>query len=383
MIFPNPAFRPSGARFSVHYRLASANSVEARTVAEGICLEQTVEVPAGLLGGGDQWREVAGRIESLAESGPQRFDVAISYAVETTAGELTQLLNVVFGNSAMQPGIRVLRLDLPGSVLSSFQGPRFGQPGLRDLLAVPNRPLLCTALKPLGLSAPDLAGLAYQLALGGIDIVKEDHGLTNQPFAGFIERVGRCAEAIHRASQHTHQTCLYMPNVTAPTDQVVPRAYAAKDLGAAGVMLAPGLAGWDALRLLAEDDDYGLPILCHPALLGTFAICPDHGLSHQVVFGQLPRLAGADATIFVNFGGRFSFSQQDCREIVDGATQPMGHLQTIFPVPAGGMTRRHLPKMVEFYGRQAIFLIAGGLYAHGPDLAESARQFRRAVERFA
>jgi ribulose-bisphosphate carboxylase large chain len=248
---------------------------------------------------------------------------------------------------------------------------------------VPNRPLLCTALKPLGLSAPDLAGLAYQLALGGLDIIKEDHGLTDQPFARFIDRVGRCAEAVARASRRTGQPCLYIPNVTAPADQVLARARVAKNLGAAGAMIAPGLAGWDALRLLAEDSDFGLPILCHPALLGTFAICPDHGLAHHVVFGQLPRLAGADATIFVNFGGRFSFSQQDCREIVDGATHPMGHLKAIFPVPAGGMTLRHLPKMVEFYGRQAIFLIAGGLYAHGPDLAESARQFRRAVERFA
>ncbi len=380
MIFPHPAFPLSGTRFTVHYRLVSASAAEARATAQGICLEQTVEVPQSLLGDGDRWLQFAGRVESLVESGPQCFDAAISYAVETAAGELTQLLNVVFGNSAMQPGIRVLRLDLSGSLLSSFQGPRFGQQGLRDLLAVPNRPLLCSALKPLGLSAPDLANLAHQLALGGIDIVKEDHGLTDQPFARFAERVGRCAEAIDRASRHTRQPCLYMPNVTAPADQVLSRAHAARKLGAAGVMVAPGLVGWDTLRLLAEDGSFGLPILCHPAWLGTFAICPDHGLSHHVVFGQLPRLAGADATIFVNFGGRFSFSQQDCREIVDGATHPMGHLKAIFPVPAGGMTLSHLPKMVEFYGRQAIFLIAGGLYAHGSDLVQSARQFRLAVE---
>ena len=58
----------------------------------------------------------------------------------------------------------------------------------------------------------------------------------------------------------------------------------------------------------------------------------------------------------------------------------MGHLRAIFPIPSGGMDLSRLPEMYRFYGRQAIFLIAGGLYAYGPDLAESAREFRRAVE---
>ena len=71
--------------------------------------------------------QVVGRIEALDIAAPGRYDVAISYAVETTAGELTQLLNVIFGNSAMQPGIRVMRLDLPPGILRQFKGPRFGR----------------------------------------------------------------------------------------------------------------------------------------------------------------------------------------------------------------------------------------------------------------
>lgn len=134
------------------------------------------------------------------------------------------------------------------------------------------------------------------------------------------------------------------------------------------------------MRMLAEDDDLVLPIFSHPAWLGTLTINPDHGLSHYVTFGQLPRLAGADATIFVHFSGRFSFSQEDCGGIVDAIKQPMGHLKPIMPVPAGGMTLDRLPALHSFYGHQAIFLIAGGLYGHGPDLLTSARQFRSSVE---
>lgn len=58
----------------------------------------------------------------------------------------------------------------------------------------------------------------------------------------------------------------------------------------------------------------------------------------------------------------------------------MGPYPPIFPVPAGGMTLDRLPEMYRFYGGEVIFLIAGGLYAYGLDLAENARQFRRRVE---
>lgn len=380
MQFPETFLNLSGQRFLVHYRLQAADAAEAQTRAHGICLEQTVEVPAKLLGQDDLRRQIVGRLETLTGVDFGCYHAAISYAIETTAFEFTQFLNVIFGNTAMQKGIRVLRLDVPDHLLAQFPGPRFGRAGLRRLVGVDSRPLLCTALKPLGLSAADLAGLASQIALGGVDIIKEDHGLTDQSFARFSERVARCAEAIHRANDQTGYHCLYVPNITAPADQLVARAYEAKQRGAGGVMLAPGLTGWDAVRLLAADSDFALPIFNHPAWLGTLVVSPDHGLSHQVVFGQFPRLAGADASIFVNYGGRFPFSQQDCREIVQGATTSLGSYPAIFPVPAGGMTLADLPAMYSFYGAQVIFLIAGGLYAAGPDLRTNASQFRRLVE---
>jgi ribulose-bisphosphate carboxylase large chain len=380
VIFPATRLTLSGERFTVHYRLVANDEGEARALARGICLEQTVETSDELLADDDLRGHVVGRIEALEAIAPGRYDVAISYAVESAAGELTQLLNVIFGNSAMQPGIRVLRLDLPAGLLRQFRGPRYGREGLRALLGVTDRPLLGTALKPMGLSAADLADLAYQLALGGVDIVKEDHGLTDQPFTPFAERVPRCAEAVARANRQSGYRCLYVPNVTAPADRILARARQAKAWGAGGVMIAPGLAGWDFVRVLAEDDDLALPILSHPALLGTFAISAEQGVAHHVVYGQLPRLAGADASIFVNHGGRFAFSPDDCRGIVEATEQPMGDLKPIFPIPAGGMTLDRLPEMVDFYGREAVFLIAGGLYSHGPDLAASSREFRRLAE---
>lgn len=368
----------SSGRFFVTYRLFGGEQ-EARAKAEDICLEQTVEFPGDLVPEGIIRNHVFGRIESLQPWDTESFKAVISYAVEIAAGELTQFLNVVFGNSSIKPGIRVEHLDLPGSLLRRFKGPRFGREGIRRLVNVPKRPLLSTALKPMGLSSKELADLAYQFALGGIDIIKDDHGLSNQCYSPFEERISLCTEAVRRGNKESGQGSIYVANITAPHSEVMKRARIAKDAGAGGLMVAPGIIGLDLMRELADDDSIALPILTHPALQGSF-VTSQNGISHGVIFGQLARLAGADATIFPNFGGRFSFSREECEEIVKGTVVPMGLVKTIFPAPGGGMSLDKIPDMLETYGKDLIFLIGGGLFRHSPDLVENCRHFRKMVE---
>jgi len=368
----------SGERFSVTYALFGTEQ-EAREKAEAICIEQTVEFPADEVPDGVIRDQVFGRIELFDRLTHDRFKAVISYANEIAANELTQLLNVIFGNSSIKPGIRVEHLDLPASLLRSFIGPRFGREGLRALLNVPTRPLVSTAIKPMGMSCTELADLAYQFALGGMDIIKDDHGLTDQCCSPFAERVRRCAEAVDKANQETGQHTLYIANITGPNRLIRERALIAKTAGAGGLMIAPGLAGFDMMREIADDDAIGLPVLAHPAFQGSFVTGRD-GIAHGVLFGQLARLAGADATIFPNFGGRFSFSKQECKEIALATAAQMGHLKTIFPAPGGGMGLDKVPDMLGTYGRDLIFLIGGGLFKQGPDLAENCRYFRKMVE---
>ena len=171
-----------------------------------------------------------------------------------------------------------------------------------------------------------------------------------------------------------------MPNVTAPVDRITEYAAFARDHGAGGLMIAPGIVGFDAMRSLADDDRINLPILTHPALQGSFVTHPDNGISHCVIFGQLARLAGADGSIFPNFGGRFSFSREECKSIADGTVMPMAHLKPILPSPGGGMNLNRIPEMLELYGREVIFLIGGGLHKHGDNLVENCKYFRKIVE---
>jgi len=367
----------TNARFNVIYRICSDKKA-ALKIAQDICFEQTVEFPDPLIPNDFIRNNVVGRVESFRKKNSV-YEAVISYPVEAVASELTQFLNVIFGNISLKPGIRLKYLDLPDNFLRIFKGPRYGCKGLRKLLKIASRPLLCTALKPLGLTSGELAERAYQFALGGIDIIKDDHCLTDQSYANFSDRVKACAQAVSLANRKTGFKCIYAANVTAPVLQLKKRALMAKSSGAGALMISPGITGFDAMRDLAEDDDIALPVLSHPAFQGSFVVSPQSGISHYVIFGQLIRLAGADAVIFPNYGGRFSFTKQDCADIVGGCRDKMGRLKDILPCPGGGMGLDRIPDMAKFYGRDVIYLIGGALFANGKDLADNCRYFSQLV----
>jgi ribulose-bisphosphate carboxylase large chain len=98
---------------------------------------------------------------------------------------------------------------------------------------------------------------------------------------------------------------------------------------------------------MADDDRIALPILAHPSFLGSFVASPQSGLSHYVLFGQLMRLAGADASIFTNFGGRFPYNREACLDIADATACSMGAIKTIFPCPGGGLNFDNVAEMVS------------------------------------
>lgn len=111
----------------------------------------------------------------------------------------------------------------------------------------------------------------------------------------------------------------------------------AQELGAGGIMAAPGLLGLSIIRELSSAPDFHLPIFLHPCFSGPLVLSADSGISPFCCYGQFSRLAGADAAIFTSFGGRFPFTEEVCRKICDGTETEMGGLRSIFPVPSGGM----------------------------------------------
>ncbi|HXF96473.1 MAG TPA: RuBisCO large subunit C-terminal-like domain-containing protein, partial [Gemmatimonadales bacterium] len=249
--------------------------------AQDVALEQTAELPAPAV---PPDVDVVGTVETVEPAGDGRWRAVIAYRAEVVGGDLLQLLNVLFGNISMKSGIQVTDLELPPDLLARFPGPAYGIGGLRALTGVSRRPIVCTAIKPLGLDARRLADLAYQFARGGMDIVKDDHGLADQPSAPFAERVARCQEAVARANAETGGRTLYFPNVTAGPAEFLARAERARTLGCRGVLLSPMLTGLGGLGDLARDSR--LALLAHPTLAGAF-FHSDHGVRPEVLLGRV------------------------------------------------------------------------------------------------
>ncbi|HHO58365.1 MAG TPA: ribulose 1,5-bisphosphate carboxylase large subunit, partial [Oceanithermus profundus] len=134
----------SGERFTARYRIAAETPAAAEEAARALSVEQTIEFPAELVEGTIA-REVVARVESLEETAPGVYAAELSFAVELVGGELTQLLNVFFGNSSLLPNVRLERIGLSPGLARRFPGPRYGSRGLRRVLDVPAGPLLSTA----------------------------------------------------------------------------------------------------------------------------------------------------------------------------------------------------------------------------------------------
>jgi ribulose-bisphosphate carboxylase large chain len=208
-------------------------------------------------------------------------------------------------------------------------------------------------LKPQGSSPQQLAALARTFALAGIDVIKDDHGIANQAYAPFPDRVA----AVQKFSGG--------PRALAEQARI------AKDCGVRMALVAPMLVGLPAFVELQVDLD--IPVMAHPAFAGAGRIAP------PLLLGKLFRLLGADATIFPNHGGRFGYGRNTCTGIAAAARDPWHGLRPTLPVPAGGMTLDRVAEMRAVYGNDTMLLIGGGLLTAADRLLERAREFAQAV----
>jgi len=236
-------------RFVVTYQIEAPGYEAAKAIAWGVQVEQTIEFPYDFLTDEDIKRDIVGRLESLEPTADGKYYLArISYGVECTAFEATQFLNVVFGNSSLQPHIWVVDIELSPALIGRFRGPRFGLLGVRELVGTPKRAMIQAVIKPMGTSPATLADMCRSYVMGGADVIKDDHGITNQSFCSFEERIKRCAAAVAEANAQSGRHTLYAANVSADGEAVLERAHYAKEMGATALMVAPALIGYGWVR---------------------------------------------------------------------------------------------------------------------------------------
>lgn len=343
--------------------------------AEAIALEQSVEMPRDVVPAAVANGRVVGEVEEVEEDGEGQYRARISFSLRTvlteTGPSTAQLVNVLFGNTSLQHDVRLLDAELPDSLLRAFRGPRLGIAGLRDWADAPHRPLAVTALKPVGLSAAQFGTLAATFARAGLDWIKDDHGIADQPWAPFRERVIACMAAVRGAAESTGREALYIPNLSGGPTRLFEQLEIARQQAVRAVMASPMLIGIPVFEELVRRAEE-MAVIAHPALSGSPSIAP------AFLFGSLYRLLGADAVIFVNFGGRFGYDRSECARLAENLRKPWGHMRAAFPVPAGGMTVERADEMVRFYGNDVALLVSGALYGPGDTME---REGRRLVEK--
>lgn len=356
-------------RLRVTYRVSGAGAaIEARAAA--LAVEQSIEMPVQAVRDGHVRDEILATVADIQAAGDSHR-VVLALAAATTGPEPSQLVNMLFGNCSLQPEVVLEDVVFPPGYASAFAGPAFGIAGLRAATGASGRALTCSALKPQGSPIDHLARLAGDLARAGIDVVKDDHGLADQGFSPFAERVPRVQDAIDAANRETGGRTVYAPTFSGGPSSLQRQGQIARDCGVRAALVAPMLVGLPVLHELRQT--LKLPILAHPSFGGATRIAP------ALLLGRLFRLFGADATIFPNYAGRFSYSREDCLAIANAAREPWETLAPILPVPAGGMSVDRVGEMITDYGRDVMLLIGGNLLIAGEALPERAREFVTAV----
>ena len=276
-------------RLTAIYRIRdSADRVAAR--AQGIAVEQSVEMPVAAITDKRVLEDIVGQVEDIRDLGNGTFDARIGLSVATTGLEAGQLLNMLFGNTSMHPDIVLQDAEFPDSVLKAFGGPRHGVDGLRALVGAGKRALTCSALKPQGLSPEGLAKIAAAMAQGGLDFIKDDHGLADQHYSPFAERVPRIAQAVAAAGN-----TVYLPSLNGHIEQMRTQMNIVRAAGLKAVLIAPMIAGVSTFHALVCDNP-DIAFMAHPAMTGA------GGIAAPFLFGKLFRLLGADASVFANHG---------------------------------------------------------------------------------
>ncbi|HWE40161.1 MAG TPA: RuBisCO large subunit C-terminal-like domain-containing protein [Isosphaeraceae bacterium] len=190
--------------------------------------------------------------------------------------------------------VAFLDFRLPKSFLDRFPGPKWGLKRSRDYAGLgPGDPLIGTIMKPCcGLSVEEVAEKAYQAALGGCTLLKDDEKMMNPSYCPLVPKVESVASALRRAFDETGRRMVYCPHLPVRADKLLDAARRVVDLGATGIMFNVIMANNIGALQIVTESDLDAPIYAHCGGLAALTTGPRR-IDARVI-AKLARLCGAD-----------------------------------------------------------------------------------------
>ncbi|AUS09522.1 2,3-diketo-5-methylthiopentyl-1-phosphate enolase [Laceyella sacchari] len=307
--------------------------------------------------------------------------IRIKYPAANFSLDLPAILTTVFGKLSLDSEIKLVDLTFSPEVASAFPGPRYGIDGIRETLGVTGRPLVMSIFKAM--LGRDLSYFQQQLreqVLGGIDLVKDDEILFDNPLTPFKERIRAAKEVLGATEAETGHKTLYAVNLTGRTSELKEKAKRAVAWGADALLFNVFAYGLDVLTELAEDEEITVPIMAHPAVSGAFTASSRYGIDRALLLGKLLRMAGADLVLFPSPYGSVAIPQQDALAIKEHLLAESDIHRRAFPVPSAGIHPGLVPALVRDFGIDCVINAGGGVHGHPDGAVGGGRAFRQAIE---
>ncbi|MFX0034714.1 MAG: RuBisCO large subunit C-terminal-like domain-containing protein [Candidatus Hermodarchaeota archaeon] len=313
----------------------------------------------------------------------ERFYFAqIAFPIENVKGMgIPMLLTTVIGNISITHGLKLVDLAFPKAWLEDFKGPKFGIDGIRELMKIPERPLLNNMVKPCtGHSSDVAADLVYKAAVGGCDVVKDDELISDPPFNRLEDRIVKVMEAVDRADSEKGEKTLYTINITTKFPEMFEYADKMIELGANALMINYLTTGFEALRQIAEDPSIKVPILGHMDFGGAYFGGEWTGMTSMLTFAKLPRICGADTVVIPAPYGKAEIVEERYEQNLKALRYPLRHIKPTLPMPSGGITPGMVEKCIKEAGKDILIGSGGGIHSHPDGPIAGAKAFRQAID---
>jgi ribulose-bisphosphate carboxylase large chain len=312
----------------------------------------------------------------------QRGRIRVSFPLANIGPNLPTIVSTLAGNLfelRELSAIRLLDVEFPPSLAEHFDGPQFGVAGTRRLVGVYDRPIIGTIVKPsVGLTPDETAKLVYDLALAGIDFVKDDELMANPPHSPLRERVRAVMKAVNEAADATGRKVMVAFNISDQLDGMLEHHDDVIAAGGTCVMVSINSVGLVAVEHFRRRCQ--VPIHGHRNGWGMFSRCPSLGMEFAA-YQKLWRLAGVDQIHVNGLKNKFFESDESVVRSIKACLQPMFGDDPVMPVVSTGQWGGQAPETYRLTQTlDLMYLAGGGILGHPGGSAAGVAAIRQAWE---